>query len=101
MVLGRSATMATKAKSRATRTKVRKAAFRVMWDDARRRYIALDDTGVLLGLSDVKGLAMGIARTAAMNAARERRALVSVYVEDDQGNVKRHWSFAPLGRGHN
>ena len=89
-----------KAKRRLLRPKVPKAAFRVMWDDARRRYIALDDSGVLLGLSPTKGVAMGIARTAAIDAARDRSKTISVLVEDDGGKFLKQWTFAPPARGH-
>lgn len=52
-----------KAKSAATprrRPTVRKVAYTVKWDPIRRRFIALGDSGILLGLSAVQGLAMGI-----------------------------------------
>jgi hypothetical protein len=70
------------------------------WDPDRRRFIALDDSGVLLGLSRLKGLATGIARTAAMNAANDRRIAISILVEDDNGKMKKQWTFAPSGKGH-
>jgi hypothetical protein len=79
---------------------VRKVAYTVKWDSTRRRFIALDDTGTLLGLSEVQGLAMGIARAAAMKGVRVARVRISVMIEDDQGNLRKQWIFAPPGKGH-
>ena len=82
------------------RPTVRKVAYTVKWDSTRRRFIALDDTGTLLGLSEVQGLAMGIARAAAMKGVRVARVRISVMIEDDQGNLRKQWIFAPPGKGH-
>lgn len=81
------------------RRPIPKIAFRAIWDANRRRYVAVDDDGALLGLSPDKNLAMGIAHTAALNAARDRVAAVSVMVEDDRGKFKTWESFAP-GKAH-
>jgi hypothetical protein len=84
----------------ATRRKVPKIMFSVRWDPTRRRYVAEDDGGSLLGLSQTKGIAMGTARTAAINAAKERRATVSVLVENDGGKMVKQWTFAPPTKGY-
>jgi hypothetical protein len=65
------------------------------WDPTHRRFVAFDDSGTLLGMSDTKGLVMGIARTAAINAARERKIKITVMVEDDAGTLRKQWTFAP------
>ena len=65
------------------------------WDTTRRLFVALDDSGTLLGTSEMKGLAMGIARTAAIDAARERKIKITVMVEDDGGTLRKQWTFAP------
>ena len=57
--------------------------------------MALDDSSTLLGMSELKGLAIGIVRTAAINAARERRIKITVMVEDDGGTLRKQWTFAP------
>ena len=72
----------------------------VKWDTTRRRFIALDERGILLGLSEVQGLAMGIARTAAMKTVRAAMVLVSVVVEESNGKVRKQWTFTPPGKGH-
>jgi hypothetical protein len=46
-------------------------------------------------MSEMKGLAIGIVRTAAINAARERRIKITVMVEDDGGTLRKQWTFAP------
>jgi hypothetical protein len=74
---------------------VPKIAYVTKWDPDRRRFIALDDTGILLGLSHTQGLAMGIPRAAAIDAARVKDAQVSVVVEDENGKRKKQWTFAP------
>ena len=65
------------------------------WDPARRQYVALDDSGALIGMSDVKGAAMGIVRAAAIDAAKARDIKITVMVEDDTGTLKKQWTFAP------
>ena len=79
------------------RRKRPKVAYLVRWDETRRRYVVLDD-GVLLGLSDRKGLAMEITRTTAIKAAQEHQAMVTVMVEDDVGRLKKQWTFTPPGK---
>jgi len=74
---------------------VKQIAFAAKWDPARRQYVALDDNGGLLGMSRLKGLAMGIARSAAVNAAKERGVKITVMVEDDSGTFRKQWTFAP------
>jgi hypothetical protein len=69
--------------------------FVTKWDADRRRFVALDDAGVLLGLSPTQGVAMGIARTAAIKEAEVRRCRITVVVEDENGKRKKHWTFAP------
>jgi hypothetical protein len=89
------------AKTRKPRRRtIPRVTFEVKWDPGRQRYIAMDDGGVLLGMSAVKGLALGIARTGAMKAAKQHRAAVSVMVEDDFGKFQKQWTFAPPGKGH-
>jgi hypothetical protein len=65
------------------------------WDPTRRLFVALDDSGTLLGMSEMKGLAMGIARTAAISAAKKRKIKITVIVEDDGGTLTKQWTFAP------
>ena len=84
-----------KPKTTPARRKVPKITYVTKWDPDRRRFIALDDTGILLGLSQTQGLAMGIARTAAINAARVKGDQVTVVVEDDKGKRTKQWTFAP------
>jgi hypothetical protein len=69
------------------------------WDEERRQYVALSDDGTLLGMSHVKGLAIGVARTAALDAVRERRVKITVMAEDDDGKLRKQWTFAPPGKG--
>ena len=69
------------------------------WDEERRQYVALSDDGTLLGMSHMKGLAVGLARTAALHAARERRVRITVMAEDDDGKLRKQWTFAPPGKG--
>lgn len=68
------------------------------WSEEHRQYVALSDDGTLLGMSHTKGLAMGIARSAALDATRERRVRITVMVEDDNGKLKKQWTFAPPGQ---
>jgi hypothetical protein len=75
--------------------KVPKITYVIKWDPDRRRFIALDDASALLGLSQTQGVAIGVARTAAINAARLQGAQVSVVVEDENGKRKKQWTFAP------
>ena len=82
------------------RRKIPKVAYVVNWDPVRSRFVALDDGGAVLGLSHMKGAAIDIARIAAMKAAKQQRAAVSVMVEDDYGKLKKQWTFAPPGKGH-
>jgi len=72
----------------------RRLKFVAKWDPQRSRYVALDDSGSLLGTSQTRSLAMGIARTGAMKAASERRVHVVVLVETD-GKLKEEWTFDP------
>jgi hypothetical protein len=69
------------------------------WDKERRQYVALSDDGTLLGMSHMKGLAIGLARTAALDAVRERRVKITVMAEDDDGKLRKQWTFAPPGKG--
>jgi hypothetical protein len=69
-------------------------AYVAKWDPARQRFIALDHDGVLLGLAHNLGLAMGIARTAAMRTAWMDQVRVTVMVEED-GKLKKKWVFDP------
>jgi hypothetical protein len=69
------------------------------WDEERRQYVALSDDGTLLGMSHVKGLPIGVARTAALDAVRERRVKITVMAEDDDGKLRKQWTFAPPGKG--
>jgi hypothetical protein len=73
--------------------------YTVKWDLVLRRYIASDDSGTRLGVSGTKGLAMEIARLGAMNAANERRVKITVMAEDDNGKLRKHWTFAPPSAG--
>ena len=82
------------------RPKIRKITYMVKWNPTRRRFFALDENGILLGLSEVQGLAMGIARTAAMKAVRVARVLVSVIVEESNEKLRKQWTFTPPGKGH-
>ena len=82
----------------AKRGKAPMVSFVTKWDALRRRYIALDDSGVLLGMSHTKGLAMGIARTAAINGAKERGTKITVMAEGDDEKLKKQWTFAPPTR---
>jgi hypothetical protein len=70
------------------------------WDEERRQYVALSDDGALLGMSHLKGLAIGLARTAALDASRERHIRITVMAEDDDGKLRKHWTFTPPGKGH-
>jgi hypothetical protein len=87
-------------KNPAAAPRKRNITYQVKWDSERRRFLALDDSLALIGLSPAKGLAIGIAKTAAIDAARTRRAKVTLMVEDYDGKLRKHWTFAPLGKGH-
>ena len=74
--------------------KARNVSYLVKWDSKRGRFIVLNDKGVLLGLSRVRSLALGIARTAALNATRSQKIQVVVMVEES-GKLKKQWTFDP------
>ena len=86
--------MATKIRAKRVRRSPRAIKFVVLWDDARQKFVALDDAKGLLGTSPMKAHAIGIARTGAMNAARSRAVQVAVMVETD-GKQREEYVFEP------
>jgi hypothetical protein len=68
--------------------------FRVLWDGDRRKYVALDTAGTLLGEFDDIAQAIGRAHLRAITAS-ESGVRVVVVVQGADGRMRHDWTAEP------